>query len=230
LDPNQVGDRFPPSAPLRALQAGAQSIRPGCLRRPGAEPRSLERRERHAVGNAVSGGSARGARKRRRHALLVLTAVGARAKEAVLISHPHAAAFAVGAAGGFARSGRLARFVTGGAASAESWQGHLAAGFTRSNATLRNRILVDFPADRLQALSIVELGARGFARLARRPGKPARAYNALFTAHDAAVSLIPWPRQQPGSMPTRTALSGRSGGRSAGTWRASGICRSPTTK
>jgi starch synthase len=58
---------------------------------------------------------------------------------------------------------------------------------------LRNRALLDLPAERLRALSWVEMGARLAARAAGALGGGLRTYDALFVAHDAAVSLLPWP-------------------------------------
>ena len=113
---------------------------------------------------------------------------------AVLVSHPHAAAFSVGVARALAGVDHLALFVTGVAASAESWSGRLGAALAGGRPTLRNRILTDFPPDRLRALSLVELSARAFARGIKRRDASARRYNSLFIAHDAVVSAIPWPR------------------------------------
>lgn len=115
-----------------------------------------------------------------------------------LISHPHAAAFSIGVARGFARRHQLSRFVTGIAATPDGWAGRAAEALATRRPTLRNRILADFPADRLQALSAVELGARLFAQVAKKPGIPARSYNSLFVAHDAAVAALPWPAETTG--------------------------------
>jgi len=103
------------------------------------------------------------------------------------------AAFSVGVARAYARHDCLSCFVTGVAASAGSWRGRVGGWMARRRPALHNRILADFPADRLRSLSSVELGARLFAQIAKRPGAPARSYNSLFVAHDAAVSVLPWP-------------------------------------
>lgn len=113
----------------------------------------------------------------------------------VLVSHPHVAAFSIGVARAYARHGRLSCFVTGVAATAESWRGHLGGRLARRRPALHNRILADFPPDRLRSLAGVELGARLFAQVARRPGVPARSYNSIFLAHDTVVSALPWPAE-----------------------------------
>ncbi len=112
-----------------------------------------------------------------------------------VVSHPHAAAFSVGVARAFAHEQRLSRFITGVAFGADDWTGRLGSVVAGGRPILRNRILADFPSERLQSLGLVELAARLFARALKKPGAPARSYNAVFAAHDAAVSLIPWPRE-----------------------------------
>ncbi len=114
---------------------------------------------------------------------------------AVLVSHPHVAAVAVGLARSLEREGKLSAFMTGFASSGEGWSGAAVRALAARRPVLRNRVLTGLPASRLRALPAVELGARLAARAVggRRPGfKP---YDALFTAHDLAVSLLPWPRE-----------------------------------
>jgi len=112
---------------------------------------------------------------------------------AVLVSHPHAAAFACGLAGSLARAGRLELFVTGVAFREESALGHLAARVARRRPVLRNRILRDIPPGRLRALPLVELATRAGAGRLGRLGVVGGTYDAVFTAHDAATSRLRWP-------------------------------------
>jgi glycosyltransferase involved in cell wall biosynthesis len=113
----------------------------------------------------------------------------------VLISHPHVAAFAHGMAGALEAEGRLAAFMTGVAFSDAGWSGRAAGVLTARWPVLRNRIVSDVPARRLRNLGVVELGARGAARALMRAGVRTKPYDALFTAHDLAVSLMPWPSE-----------------------------------
>lgn len=114
---------------------------------------------------------------------------------AVLLSHPHAAAVSCGLAASLARADRLAVFVTGVAFRRESWAGQLAEKVSAGKPVLRNRILDGLPPGKLRALSAVELGARTAAWGLARLGLPPKAYDAIFTLHDAAVAKIPWPRE-----------------------------------
>jgi glycosyltransferase involved in cell wall biosynthesis len=113
---------------------------------------------------------------------------------AILVSHPHAAAFACGLATGLARADQLALFVTGVAAR----EGSLAAGaleaLARRRPVLRNRMLPRALGRRLVALPAVEMGARAGAWALRKAGVRTKPYDALFVLHDAAVAGLPWPR------------------------------------
>jgi glycosyltransferase involved in cell wall biosynthesis len=117
---------------------------------------------------------------------------------AILVSHPHVAAFAAGASQGLARANQLAGFVTGIAFRDESWTGRLVAALAADRPVIRNRLVADIPAGRLFSLAPVELGARIAPQLAGRAGWPIKPYDAIFAAHDAAVSVMPWPRQTTG--------------------------------
>jgi glycosyltransferase involved in cell wall biosynthesis len=113
----------------------------------------------------------------------------------VLISHPHAGAVSVGFAASLARAGRLSAYFTGVAFRQDGWTGRLATAAAGRRPTLRNRILPDIPRGRLRTLPWVELGTRAVVRGLRAAGLPTPVlYDALFTAHDAAVSRMPWPR------------------------------------
>lgn len=114
---------------------------------------------------------------------------------AVLVSHPHAAAVSCGLASGLARAGKLAAFMTGVAFREESAAGRLAAVAARRRPVLRNRIVADIPRGRLRALPAVELSVRAASGLLARAGVVSKTYDALFTAHDAVVARLPWPRE-----------------------------------
>ena len=114
---------------------------------------------------------------------------------AVLVSHPHAAAFAVGVANGLARAERLSLFATGIAFKKGSWSAPANEELAKRWPVLRNRILTALPADRVRALPLVEIGARLAARAIAAAGGKLTTYDALFVAHDAAVALLSWPRE-----------------------------------
>jgi glycosyltransferase involved in cell wall biosynthesis len=114
---------------------------------------------------------------------------------AVLVSHPHAAAVSCGFATCLARADKLAAFVTGAAFRSQDWRGKLAGLVAARRPVLRNRILTELPAGRLRSLSLVELTARAAAVGASKVGYPLKRYDALFVMHDAAVSVMPWPRE-----------------------------------
>jgi glycosyltransferase involved in cell wall biosynthesis len=113
---------------------------------------------------------------------------------AVVVSHPHAAAFAVGVANGLIRAGRLSLFVTG-VAWGDSAAGRAIGGkLARRWPVLRNRMLSQIPSRRLRSLATVELGARAVARGLSSSGVPLKTYDALFMAHDEATARLHWPR------------------------------------
>ena len=116
----------------------------------------------------------------------------------ILVSHPHVAPFAAGLAESLEKEGKLSVFITGVASDGRGWSGRVAEALAARRPVLRNRVLRGVPAPRLQSLAAVELGARLAAQVIGgvnrfRPAKPFKLYDALFTAHDQAVSLIPWP-------------------------------------
>ena len=110
----------------------------------------------------------------------------------VLVSHPHVAPFAAGLAESLEEEGKLSVFITGVASDGSGWSGRAAEALAARRPVLRNRVLPGVPGPRLQSLAGVELAARLAARVVVGRFK---LYDALFTAHDLAVSLIPWPRQ-----------------------------------
>jgi glycosyltransferase involved in cell wall biosynthesis len=117
---------------------------------------------------------------------------------AVLVSHPHVAAVAVGLAQSLEAEGKLSAFMTGFASPGDGWSGRTVDRLGNWRPVLRNRIVVGVPAARLCALPSVEMGARLAAR-AIIPVRPRlKPYDALFTAHDVAVSLLRWPRETTG--------------------------------
>jgi glycosyltransferase involved in cell wall biosynthesis len=114
---------------------------------------------------------------------------------AVLVSHPHVAAFAVGVASSLESEGKLSAFMTGFASRGEGWSGAAVRALAARHPVLRNRILTGLSASRLRPLPVVELGARLAARAVGDLRPRFKLYDALFTAHDLAVSLLPWPRE-----------------------------------
>ncbi len=114
---------------------------------------------------------------------------------AILVSHPHVAAFSVGVSQGLARAGELSGFVTGVAFRDVSWSGRMAAALGARRPVANNRVLTDIPAGRLHSLATVEFGARLVAKAAGRVGLRIKPHDAIFAAHDAAVAVLPWPRE-----------------------------------
>jgi glycosyltransferase involved in cell wall biosynthesis len=112
----------------------------------------------------------------------------------VLVTHPHVAPFAAALAETLEEDGKLSAFFTGVASDGHGWSGRVADALSARYPVLLNRALPGVPAPRLRALSVVELAVRLASRAAvgRVPGF--RLYDALFTAHDLAVSLARWPR------------------------------------
>jgi glycosyltransferase involved in cell wall biosynthesis len=114
---------------------------------------------------------------------------------AILLSHPHSNTVAKGTALALARAGVLSAYATGVVAA----EGTLAAALMRRAGRFlpiaRNRILDGIDPALVRSLAPIELSARLAAQLAR-PGGFSRppSYDAVFTAHDVAVSLMPWPR------------------------------------
>jgi glycosyltransferase involved in cell wall biosynthesis len=112
---------------------------------------------------------------------------------AVLVSHPHVASFAVGVTAGLARAGQLSSFVTGLAFEKGTWAERAGEELARRWPVLRNRALPELPAGSVRALPLVEIGARLTARALGALGGELRTYDALFVAHDAAVARLSWP-------------------------------------
>jgi len=112
----------------------------------------------------------------------------------ILLSHPHANTVANRTAAALARVDMLSTYITGVAAAGAGSGADLLRWVGRSFPVARNRIVPDLDPRRLRSLAAVELCARMVARAAR-PAKSLRlsVYEAIFTTHDAAVSLIPWP-------------------------------------
>jgi glycosyltransferase involved in cell wall biosynthesis len=111
----------------------------------------------------------------------------------VLVSHPHATPVAKEVAAAFARADRLAAFATGVAYDAGAWSGRLAGVLAARWPVLRNRLVGPLPPGKLRSLPLVELGARAAAALIAATGFELKGYDALFTAHDAALAVAPWP-------------------------------------
>jgi len=115
------------------------------------------------------------------------------AMTSVLLSHPHAAAVAAGFASALDSAGMLAGFATGMACSADSWNGRVATRLAAFRPVLNNRILTGLDQERLLSLPFVELVSRGCGWFLERTGQRIRSYDAIFSGHDAAVAMIPWP-------------------------------------
>jgi alpha-maltose-1-phosphate synthase len=114
----------------------------------------------------------------------------------VLVSHPHAAPFATGAAAGFARAGRLSGYFTGIAAAPGGSAARVMRVLSGMLPVAHNRLLHGLSPRDLLSLAPLELSARVLARLAVAAGFAGpSAYDAMFLAHDAAVSVLPWPRR-----------------------------------
>ncbi|MEO5769885.1 MAG: glycosyltransferase family 4 protein [Polyangia bacterium] len=114
----------------------------------------------------------------------------------VLVSHPHAAPFATGAAAGLARSGHLATYVTGIAAIPGRPAATLARGIGEMLPIARNRLVDGLSPKDLLSLGAIELSSRFLSKLAKAMGLAGPSpYDAMFVAHDAAVSLLPWPKR-----------------------------------
>ena len=111
----------------------------------------------------------------------------------VLLSHPHVAAVAAGFASALDRAGMLAGFATGVAFSADGWKGRAATRLAAFRPVVNNRILTELSQERLLSLPFVELASRGCGWILERTGKRVRSYDAIFSGHDAAVAMIPWP-------------------------------------
>jgi glycosyltransferase involved in cell wall biosynthesis len=114
---------------------------------------------------------------------------------ALLLSHPHAAVFANGAAAGFGRAGMLAEYATGVAGSAGSLKGFVLQRMARHRPAALNRVIEGVAPRELRSLAAVELVARLVGAVgARVGGALPSTYDAMFLAHDAAVASHLWPR------------------------------------
>ncbi|HVR61046.1 MAG TPA: hypothetical protein VMU50_04060, partial [Polyangia bacterium] len=115
--------------------------------------------------------------------------------EAVLVSHPHAAAFANGVAAAFERKRKLAMYISGVVASRTALSGQLMNQFAVATPVVRNRIIAGVLSKRVRSLAPVELAARLVARAIGGPNRPRSLYDAMFVSHDTAVELLEWPRR-----------------------------------
>ncbi|HEX3694630.1 MAG TPA: glycosyltransferase family 4 protein [Polyangia bacterium] len=115
--------------------------------------------------------------------------------EAVLVSHPHAAAFANGVAAAFERRSKLALYVSGVVASRATLSGQLMNQFAAATPVVRNRIIAGVRPKRVRSLAPVELAARLVARAFGSTNRPRSLYDAMFVSHDTAVELLEWPRR-----------------------------------
>jgi glycosyltransferase involved in cell wall biosynthesis len=111
----------------------------------------------------------------------------------ILLSHPHAAAFAQGAALGLERAGLLASFVTGVAAADGTVDAAVLKLLARRWRTVGNRLLSGLSADHLRARWTVELAARLIGRSGLRFRDSVTAYDVQFVLHDLVVASSAWP-------------------------------------
>jgi starch synthase len=112
----------------------------------------------------------------------------------VLVSHPHAAAFAVATATALESRGQLAALATGLAAVKGSRRASLLGKLASGRGALSNRILEGIRPEHLISMGTVEALARGAGWLTRHAGgRGPRSYDAIFWAHDRAVASMTWP-------------------------------------
>jgi glycosyltransferase involved in cell wall biosynthesis len=114
---------------------------------------------------------------------------------AVLVSHPHVAAFATGLAQGLAEANKLAGYYTGLVVARDTRVGDAARWLSGRWPVLKNRILPGMPPQRLHPMPAVEALARMTGRALKNWKLPVSAYDLIFGGHDAAVSLMAWPRE-----------------------------------
>jgi glycosyltransferase involved in cell wall biosynthesis len=114
--------------------------------------------------------------------------------QSVLLSNALVKPDAQGMAMALAASGRLGAFMTGVAADRASVIGLGLSQISRISPRLANRLLSGVRPSRIHSLAGVELGARGFAAIARCARLPSPTVgDYLYVAHDAAVSAVRWP-------------------------------------
>lgn len=118
-----------------------------------------------------------------------------RAVTRLLVSHPHASPFATGAAAGFEARGSLAAYVSGVVGAPGTAAGHALQWVGARSPAARNRLVDGVAPRHLRSLAPIELLARLAGKASARIGVSAvKPYDWLFTAHDAAVAALPWPR------------------------------------
>jgi glycosyltransferase involved in cell wall biosynthesis len=112
----------------------------------------------------------------------------------ILVSHPHATAFAQKLVAGLQAAGRLGAFFTGVAANPGSTLGRCLSAVGCLAPQVKNRLLPGADESRLYSFPAVEMGARSLARLGRALGASwSSEGDCMYVAHDAAVSVVPWP-------------------------------------
>ncbi len=117
---------------------------------------------------------------------------------AILVSHPHVAAVSVGVAAALEQQGLLAAYTSGIAIGSDSLFMAAAARLAELRPVVRNRVLAGIPAERVRGHPVLEGAVRLVARAAQSSGRRINLYNALYTSHDLAVALSPWPRETTG--------------------------------
>jgi len=111
----------------------------------------------------------------------------------VLVSHPHAAAFANATAAALESEGCLAEYYTGLAAANATAAGWLLGFAQGRKPALRNRLIEGVPGSKLRSLFLVETAARAMADVAMALGiKAPSRYDAMFLLHDRVVAALSW--------------------------------------
>src|SRR5262249_50941432 len=112
----------------------------------------------------------------------------------LLVSHPHAAAFATGLARGLVAERRLSSYFNGLSAARGPTAARAVMAFEAKWPTLSNRVHEASLNAELRPLPAIELAARALGSTCRLwPGR-VRPYDCLFVVHDYAVSWASWTR------------------------------------
>jgi glycosyltransferase involved in cell wall biosynthesis len=112
----------------------------------------------------------------------------------VLVSHPHAVAFANGVASAFEASSQLGLYVSGIVAASDGFVGRLLNVIARVKPIVRNRIVEAVNPRHVRSLAPIEIAARLTWRQFGFDGSTS-SYDALYHLHDAAVARMPWPKE-----------------------------------
>lgn len=113
----------------------------------------------------------------------------------ILLSYPFAKPDAQGVASGLFAAEILSAFYTGVAAQPGSFAARCLTGVSRWAPRVANRLVPGVDQSRIRSLAVVEVLARMGAKIARRSGmqRPSEG-DIVCWIHDAAVSMLRWPR------------------------------------